>query len=331
MKTTVLDFLKHLRVGEPQSHENLTVYPVRVESYKGYSTFGYQVLDEALKKGAVTVEEIDGAGSVPELLVTNNSGSRVFLMDGEELIGAKQNRIVNTSIIIDAHSKVKIPVSCVEQGRWHFEGSKMKSGNVAHPHLRKEKAAQVQYNLETCHKFSANQSAIWDSVSDKLDEQSVRSDTGDMDSVFREKRSDLDSFLDRIRFVEGTTGVIAAINGELVCADLFDSAATCKKLWRKLISSYALDAMGNHLIVDKSPGIRNGDFSSLHRLFETAKYGSFESPGIGHDVRIEGEGFRGSALICEDRVIHLAAFITDTPERDEWTPLARPSRRRDTR
>jgi len=329
MKASVLDFLKHVRVGKPQSHINLTVYPVRVEGYEANRAFSYQVLDEAIKKGTVTVTEVGGAGHVPELLVTNNSGSRVFLMDGEELIGAKQNRIVNTSIMIDAHSKVKIPVSCVEHGRWHFEDSNMKSGSVSHPNLRREKAAQVEYSLLINNLFSSDQSAIWDSVSDKLEEMNVSSDTGDMDSVFRAKRSDLDSFLEKIRYVEGTAGVIAAINGELVCADLFDSASTCRKLWPKLISSYALDALGNHVIVDSPPGVLNEDCSRFIPLFETARYGFFESPGIGYDVRIQGDGFRGSALVCEERVIHLAAFRTGTAERDEWTPLARPSRRRD--
>lgn len=328
MKTQILDFLKHGQIGDPLSHENLTIHPVRV---KGYAAFGYQVLDEALKKGSVTVSEIDGTGHVPQLLVTNDSDIRVFLMDGEELIGAKQNRIVNTSIMIEARSGVRIPVSCIEQGRWHFEGSEMKSGCVSHPHLRRQKATQVAYSLERSRTFASDQGAIWDAVEDKLEELSVRSNTSDMDTLFREKRSDLNSFLDKIRFVEGTTGVIASINGRPVCADLFDSAETCRKLWKKLISSYALDALGKDMAEGYLSPTVVLDIDRLISLVETARFESFESPGLGTDVRFEGKGLRGVALVCEDRVIHCAVFSNDDNERDRCTPLARPSRRRSIR
>ena len=323
MKQPRLDALKQPLIGGPQGHDTLTVYPVQM---KGDSSFSYQMLDEALKKGTVPVGEVDGAGHVPELLVTKDSDSRVFLMDGEELIGAKQNRIVNTSIMIEAHSGVRIPVSCVEHGRWHFEGTGMKSGCVSHPHLRKEKAAQVVYSLETGRSFASDQCAIWDAVEDKLDELNVRSDTYDMDTAFREKRSDLDSFLDRIRFVEGATGVIATINGRPVCADLFDSAETCCKLWKKLISSYALDALGNDTVVDYSSGIGVADIDRFISLVESASFESFASPGLGNDVRFDGIGFRGSALVCDDRVIHCAVFRTDDSDRDRWTPQPRTHR-----
>jgi len=55
-------------------------------------------------------------GSVPDLLVDNRGDVRVLFLEGEELIGAKQNRILNTSVLVPAHSKIKIPVSCVEPG-----------------------------------------------------------------------------------------------------------------------------------------------------------------------------------------------------------------------
>ncbi len=67
----------------------------------------------------VVVTEISQSGSVPELQVENKLDVRVFLMDGQELVGAKQNRILNTDVLVPASSTLKIPVSCVEQGRWH--------------------------------------------------------------------------------------------------------------------------------------------------------------------------------------------------------------------
>jgi hypothetical protein len=61
---------------------------------------------------------VSEAGSVPELLVKNLAPSPVLILDGEELIGAKQNRIVNLAILVAAGQTLRIPVSCVEAGRW---------------------------------------------------------------------------------------------------------------------------------------------------------------------------------------------------------------------
>ena len=77
----------------------------------------YVTLDEALPRG-LRITEVDEAGSVPELVVENPLDERVLLYDGEELVGAKQNRILNVSVLVEAKSKLTIPVSCVEQGRW---------------------------------------------------------------------------------------------------------------------------------------------------------------------------------------------------------------------
>jgi hypothetical protein len=54
---------------------------------------------------------------VPDLAVESKGNVRLLFIEGEELVGAKQNRILNTSVLIAAHTKPKIPVSCVEQGR----------------------------------------------------------------------------------------------------------------------------------------------------------------------------------------------------------------------
>ena len=60
-------------------------------------------------------------GNAIKIMLVNNTGdSRVLFLEGEELRGAKQNRVLNTSVLIAAHSKTTIPVSCVEQGRWQY-------------------------------------------------------------------------------------------------------------------------------------------------------------------------------------------------------------------
>jgi len=41
----------------------------------------------------------------------------LLLLDGEQLVGAKQNWIMNMTVLVAAHTAVTIPVSCVERVR----------------------------------------------------------------------------------------------------------------------------------------------------------------------------------------------------------------------
>ncbi|MBA3888316.1 MAG: hypothetical protein H0X67_21705 [Acidobacteria bacterium] len=95
--------------------ENLAMIPLLAVRPGAVS---YTVLDDALAAGTVEITEISEHGSVPELRVINRGTDPVLIVDGEELLGAKQNRVVNLTILAPAASELTIPVSCVEAGRW---------------------------------------------------------------------------------------------------------------------------------------------------------------------------------------------------------------------
>src|ERR1700687_4860167 len=84
-----------IRVGNSISHESLTVFPLFTEPH---GQVDYLLSDEAIQAGSVTVQEVSEGGSVPDLLVENSGDIRVLFLEGEELVGAKQNRILNTSV-----------------------------------------------------------------------------------------------------------------------------------------------------------------------------------------------------------------------------------------
>src|SRR6476619_1815106 len=109
--------LSAIRVGSPVAHEALTVFPLFEDAGK---SINYLLAERALAQGTVTVEELTESGSVPTLVVDNQSDSLVLFLEGQELRGAKQNRVLNTSVLVAARTKINIPVSCVEQGRWRY-------------------------------------------------------------------------------------------------------------------------------------------------------------------------------------------------------------------
>ena len=142
----IADTILSTRIGKPTKFQNLAIFPV---FGKGI-TPDYVTLDEALADKSAKVTEVSEGGSVPDLRFVNDSNSSVFMMEGEELIGAKQNRTLNLSILISAKKAVSIPVSCVERGRWRHTSAEFAAAPRAqYAEGRAAKMAQVSASLQT--------------------------------------------------------------------------------------------------------------------------------------------------------------------------------------
>ena len=179
--------LPKLRVGDPIRHEALCVFPLFSEPN---GRVEYRLSDEAFADESLLVEEVDESGSVPDLLVENKGDVRVLFLEGEELIGAKQNRILNTSVLVAAHTKIKIPVSCVEQGRWrhtsHYFGS---SGSHTPSKLRRALKSSVSRSVKENLGHTSDQGAVWNEVANLNISLGVDSDTSAMSDAAAGRRS----------------------------------------------------------------------------------------------------------------------------------------------
>ena len=304
-------------IGEPIIYKALGVCPLYLLTG---SRVRYLTYEEALEKGTVSVSEVGENGSVPELLLENTGKEKVLIMDSEQLVGAKQNRVLNTTVLIAASSKVVIPVSCVEQGRWRFSGEKQMRDSVAplYAKARASKSRQVNYNLLSRREYSSDQSAIWGEISSRLESEGISAPTHAMDDHYTSRMRELKAFqeqfsLDKFKKVEKGTLVGAAftLSGKILGMDAFDKSETLRRQWAKLINSYAIEAVreGNGGAVD---------IESVRLFLGTASASDmqvFEPPGLGDDVRITGEKVVGSALVFGSHVIHIYAFNTDEEER----------------
>lgn len=320
--------VKSLKAGPAMCHGGLAVFPV---SDGPPSPLSYILLDEALGLGTFRIGEV-GPGTVPELLLENDSDSRVFLLNGEELVGARQNRILNTSLLVEARSQVKIPVSCVEQSRWQSRGAFMGKGGVSFPSMRHHNTLSVHQSLRESGTFRADQGEVWSDVAAKLSAHGVRSETHAMGEIFTQRRQSVGSYVDALPCPEGARGVVAAIGGRLACADIFDSPAVMKKLWGKLVESYALDAieLGDDI---KVPSPRPEDVMAFLLLPAVAGAEPFDAPGIGKSLRLKAGEASGSALVLEETVVHLEIFPPQAADSALGIPrahsrISRPSRRR---
>jgi hypothetical protein len=307
--------LDTLQLGEPRAHRGIVVTPLfpRRDPVAAYVT-----LDEALPLG-LAITEIDEDGSVPELAVVNPLAHDVLLYDGEELLGAKQNRILNVTVLVAAESTVKIPVSCVEQGRWSRRSDRFGAAtHLSHPELRRRKS--VSLSVAPLARGVA-QGEVWDAVADKARRLRVASPTGANADTFQSHADSLRKLEQAFPLEPGQCGAVLAL-GDTLCLDWLSRPEAFRLLWPKLRRGYLLDALET-LDEPPTPLARIAGF-----VDETADAptSSRRSAGRGDDLRLRGPGVTGSGLSLDGELVQLSAFTTEPDARTGR--ITRPSRRR---
>jgi hypothetical protein len=304
MDEEVKELLLGLEFGETQRYGNLSVFPVFSASDQGPE---YLTLQEALAAGQLSVKEVSEGGSVPNLKVTNASEIPVLLLDGEELAGARQNRVVNTTILLREKCETIIPVSCTEQGRWSYSSREFSvSDNVLPRHIRSRKTASVNANLRAERSYRSDQGEIWQSIDVLQQSAAVSSSTGAMRDVYEGRKRDLDGYMDAFRLVPRQRGLFVFMGREPAGFDYVSRESAYALLHSKLTRSYAMDAIVDRDRDEGAPSVEAvRSFIDRAALAELVAY---ESVGHGTDFRAESAGVVGSVLVHRHAVIHAAFF-----------------------
>jgi hypothetical protein len=315
--------LQAVTLGTPQNFRNLTLTPLLRQRTDESPT--YLLADEAMQMGVARVTEVEG-GTVPELRFENHSDLPVLLLDGEELVGAKQNRAVNLTILAPARKTIVIPVSCVEAGRWRMETTAFQpSANMMYAAGRAARVRQVTESLRTSGARRSDQGAVWNDISAKAARMDASSPTQAMSAVFEKHTNSVEAYVRAFICLDGQAGVVFSTGGA-VGLDLFDRADTMSRVFPKLIRSYALDAIEFDTATPE-PAVNDGQ-KFLDRL-SSATTVTEPAIGVGEDVRLSDAGVSGAALWADGRYVHVCAFSEknhvgwQAPSR-----LSRPSRRR---
>jgi len=228
------------------------------------------------------------------------------------LVGAKQNRIVNTTIIVPAMEKVVIPVSCVEEGRWSYDTERFHSEErIMAPMMRAAKARQVNFSLRQSANFRSDQSAIWNDISAKASRRKAESDSMAMAEIYKKDQSSIHKYLENFAMVDSQTGAIYLINGKVVGMDCFGKKQTFEKTFKKIVESYALDAIDWYDEKMKSKQSK----TKVNNFLKTANDAQVEihpSVGLGTDCRLDSNKCTGFALAHEDKVVHLSVFAEES-------------------
>jgi hypothetical protein len=310
MAQSLSELFPTISVADPQGVPELQVFGLR---WGSEARLDYATMDEALKAKTLKITEVNAAGQVPTLQVVNRADRRVFLMAGEQVVGAKQNRVLNVSLMIAPKSELLVPVSCVEAHRWHTHSGSLKfSSNQTSSHgvLRKMMSGHAAEGYRQGGSPSSVQREVWQEVSRKLDAMGSVSPSAALAQAYEDHQGRLAELLARFPVPHDCEGAAYAVAGRLAGLDLFDQPATLAKFWPKLIRSYALDALEP---ADPAPLVTTGSVTEWVRTVHRAKVESFRSPGLGLDLRLSGAGYLGAALVVDEHPIHLELFPVDQP------------------
>lgn len=306
------------KVLAPIRQGNLTVFPV--VAAVSHDTRDFLTLDEGVRSGEVIVSESgsiaplvrrrgapirrDGA-QVNQLVLVNNSKRPLLLLAGEIVTGGKQDRVIGKDRIVPAESDpVDLSVFCVEPGRWTGTTSKFGSmgAAMAQPGVRAKAMSDKDQAMVWSEVRKAQESVAaglpapmaaqvgeTSSYARVMDNAGVKAK---VDEVATPIQRNYESVIKQLRD-RNAVGVVAAVNGDIVWADIFASTSLLEKYWPKLARSYAAEALvgkarSQEIDVKLAQKFLD-DLEGRHQVVES-------EPGLYRHTEVTGDGFKAFEL-----------------------------------
>jgi hypothetical protein len=284
-----------LTVAAPDVVGALAVFPIITDRS---STLDYLALADAVPLG-VAVKEMPGGPEVNALVVHNPLDMPVLLYGGEEVLGAQQNRTFDASALVPARASLRVPVSCVEQGRWQHarrDESFVPAPQVAHPALRGRRSE------------GAGQGEVWEEVASTAARLDAGSETGALHDAFEHHRRLLAEVAARVPVKCSQVGMLVAIGSRFVVLDCVSDVEAFASLQPRLVQGYALQACSAPRTAP--PSLEDArDYLDLLLEATPARRPSI---GLGESARFEFGSLAGTSLAHGGELVALTAYAPAT-------------------
>jgi hypothetical protein len=229
--TELSSFLAGIRAGEAIPFPGGAVVPL----FSAGAGVDADLLEEGLARGATEVAETHEAGAVNAVRVRHAGPRPLLLLGGEEIVGAKQNRIFNASFVVAAGTIVELPVSCVEKGRWHYRSRRFSSsGRTVSAELRAGSLRRVSASMTATGRYDADQAEVWRTVEALLTEEGVRSPTSAYADLVDRRAAEVEASIEALAPAPDQVGLAVVRRGRVVVADVLGSSELFRRAWRKL-------------------------------------------------------------------------------------------------
>jgi uridine phosphorylase len=202
----------------------------------------------------------------------------------------------------------------VEQGRWGYKGREFASSRHFSPHrIRRDNVEFHKTSLRQNRGYATEQGKVWAHVADMSHKMAAPTNTGAMNDVLEQRESSLDEYRKGISLVAAETGAAFFVNGIFQGIELFDRLGTFGKMFPKLLSGVAVEAMmarGEKLSARRAKTPAEAADYVKKILAEVSKslFEKFEPVGVGEDWRYDGKRSFGKALHYGADLIHFSAF-----------------------
>ncbi len=275
-------YLDEADIHPPARVGRLTVFPVTLGAEARLT--GVLTMDQALAKRLLVIEELPEA-QVSKARFVNKSGDQmIFLMAGEVITGGKQNRTLTTDALLGPDSTTVLELYCVQRGRWQGGKDFARDTTVA-PQAVRERAAQ-----------QAGQGEVWSEVARANRRLGAANETGDLNEAMTKPQNvqRLTKLRKRIvpKLPPGTAGVVVAVEGRIVGADLFNSpelfSAMREKVLNSYLSQYALDETVSVRGEDRGGEVSQYDVRAYLQACYQARFAPGEQRGVGRIYHVRG-------------------------------------------
>ncbi|MDT3697123.1 MAG: DUF6569 family protein [Ignavibacterium sp.] len=296
-----------VRAVEFQKYKRLSVVQFLTAQQ---NSFEYISGPSAIRDDLIQIKEVSVSGNVNSLLVFNQSDKYAFFMDGDILIGAKQNRVLNTSVLLAPNSKTTLPVSCVEQGRWsHISAKFMDSEYITPQKIRANKSRNVSVNLRSRSKFDASQSEVWKNVEDYQVMYNVNSPTMNLSDVYEKEKKSFDEFIKNFNLNKNANGLALLVDQKLFNIEVFNRTDIYSEYFPKILKSTAMEVI--HLAKKENNLTETEAIYKTQEMFEkidTIEKTKHKGVAAGDEQRFDSLEMTGFELSFRDHLIHLTAL-----------------------
>ncbi len=275
------------------------------------TSFPFLPAGPAIKSGGLFISELTSSGSVGHLAALNQTSDYLLLTDADVLTGAKQNRVVNRSVLLAPMGKTVIEVSCVERLRWNYRSASFSTpGSVADPGLRGRKAGTFS-RMKSEHEmdFRDTQGEVWDHVSANLACEGVRSQTESYEELLHHRLGMAERAFPECSPEKGCNGLAVIIDGKVISADLFGNEESYRYYFPMLRdAAFTLSRPGAR---KKQISIHEAFYRAMEALDEfsdAVRHPEESHPGAGTLYMVESERLIGFSLMHESELIHNALF-----------------------
>ena len=294
----------NFNVSEPVEKNNITTFFL---SSIEKNNNKYLSFSEAIAKNQVQISEVNKEGLLTKLSVSNKSSDNIIILNGELIIGTqiRQDRIVDSTVLIPGYATVLINTFCGEQYRWspRLSNKISTSESLYFSSGRANNAADINTKL-------SKQCRIWSEISEKISDFNVKSFTNSVGQIYKKKKVNVEEIVNFFKIPSEAVGVALGINNQLVNIDIFSNNCMLQIYLPKIIRSIALDSFKK---ISKRSYLKKKDVHRFLRQIHQANKQKRQvvEGALGEELQFNSESVAGSILYHKEQTVHFSAFVKE--------------------